>query len=61
MSTLWYHGSDTKFHYFSHLCKASTRYRIRRSEVPWPDEFPHNGRPPVLASPYFSKHYYGQD
>lgn len=61
MSTLWYHGSDAQFHYFSHFCKVSTRYRIRRLDMHWPGEFPLDGRQAVLASPYFSRHYYVHD
>ena len=61
MSTVWYHGSDSQFHHFSHLYKVSTRYRIRRSDLHWPDEFPLDSRPSVLASPYFSKHFYPYD
>jgi len=39
LSTLWYRGSDTTFHHFSHLHKISTPYRVKRSEMPWPNEF----------------------
>ena len=33
LSTLWYRGSDSNFHYFSHLVKVSTNYRVRRSDL----------------------------
>ena len=35
LSTLWYYGSDQDYHYFSHLWKSSTRYRIRHDEFSW--------------------------
>lgn len=40
MSTLWYQGSDGRYHHFRHLHKTSTPYRVRRSDMPWPREFP---------------------
>ena len=40
LSTLWYQGSDEHYHHFRHLNKQSTPYRIRRSDMPWPGEFP---------------------
>ena len=40
LSTLWYQGSDDRYHHFRHLNKQSTPYRIRRSDMPWPGEFP---------------------
>lgn len=39
LSTLWYRGSDQKYHYFAHYAKVSTFYRIRRQDLHIPDEF----------------------
>lgn len=39
LSTLWYQGSDNRFHHFRHLHKMSRPYRIRRGDMPWPNEF----------------------
>lgn len=39
MSTLWYQGSSEQFHHFRHLFKTSTPYRIRKTDMPWPNEF----------------------
>ena len=39
LSTLWYQGSDKDFHYFRHLNKTSTPYRIRRTDMPSSNEF----------------------
>ena len=33
LSTLWYRGSDRHYHYFSHLVKVSTNYRVKRSDL----------------------------
>lgn len=33
LSTLWYLGSDSRYHYFSHLCKVTTNYRVKRSDL----------------------------
>lgn len=35
LSTLWYYGSDKDYHYFTHLWKSSTPYRIRHDEFSW--------------------------
>ena len=35
MSTLWYYGSDGEFHYFRHLWKLSTPYRIEQDGFAW--------------------------
>ena len=40
LSTLWYKGTDEEFHYFTHFCKMSTPYRIRKSDLIWDNEFP---------------------
>jgi len=53
MSTLWYEGSDAHYHYFRHLFKVSSAYRIRRSDLQWPEEFPKGSRKPVYCSPQF--------
>lgn len=47
MSTLWYLGSDKKFHHFSHLVKVQTRYRVRRSDLDWTPEFALREQDPV--------------
>lgn len=31
--TLWYEGSDDKYHYFSHLCKVKQRFKVKRDEI----------------------------
>jgi hypothetical protein len=53
MSTLWYRGSDQKYHYFAHYVKVSTLYRVPRSELQLPDEFPYKSKDWVFigASP----------
>jgi hypothetical protein len=33
LSTLWYRGSDSRHHYFSHLWKVTTNYRVKRSDL----------------------------
>lgn len=48
MSTLWYRGSDEKYHYFAHYVKVSTFYRVPRSELQIPGEFPYKSRDPVF-------------
>jgi len=55
MSTLWYYGSDDQYHYFSHYVMCSTKYRVRRSELKIPDEFPYKSRDPVSVgdAPYW--------
>ena len=35
LSTLWYYGCDGEFHYFRHLWKSSTPYRVRQDEFEW--------------------------
>jgi hypothetical protein len=41
MSTIWYYGSDDKYHYFSHLVKASTKYRVLKEDLDWEIDFPY--------------------
>jgi hypothetical protein len=55
LSTIWYLGSDHTYHYFSHYVKVSTTYRVRRSELSIPDEFPRGSKEPVFVSdaPYW--------
>lgn len=53
LSTLWYMGSDNKYHYFCHRVKMITRYRIPRTELEWRDEFPFGSRQWVFCSPQF--------
>jgi hypothetical protein len=57
LSTLWYRGSDSRYHYFSHLVKVTTNYRVRRSElkIEADDEFPFGSKTPVFASPMISR------
>ena len=33
LSTLWYLGTDSRYHYFSHLWKVTTHYRFKRSNL----------------------------
>ncbi|MGI9266920.1 MAG: hypothetical protein ACR2QY_05325 [Akkermansiaceae bacterium] len=33
LSTLWYRGSDSRYHYFSHLWKVTTNYRVKISDL----------------------------
>lgn len=55
MSTLWYEGSDARYHYFRHSFKVSSAYRIRRSDLHWLNEFPKGSRKPVYCSPQFAR------
>ena len=48
LNTLWYRGSDQEYHYFAHFAKASTHYRVPRSELQMPDEFPFKSKDPVF-------------
>ena len=56
MSTLWYEGSDARYHYFNHFAKVRTGYRIKRADLVWKAEFPLHSREPVYASRQLS-HY----
>ena len=38
LSTLWYYGADEKYHYFRHLHKTSTPFRIRKDGFKWADD-----------------------
>lgn len=49
ISTLWYRGSDKNYHYFAHYVKVSTFYRVPRSGIRLPDEFPYQSRQPVFV------------
>ncbi|WP_440224236.1 hypothetical protein ACQQ2N_03215 [Dokdonella sp. MW10] len=49
ISTLWYLGSDTGYHYFAHYVKVSTGYRVRRQDLAIPDEFAYRSRPATFA------------
>ena len=49
MSTLWYLGSDSRYHHFSHLFKTTTRYRVKREDLEWPGEFPLGSEESVLV------------
>ncbi|MGB0370271.1 MAG: hypothetical protein ACPGN3_02910 [Opitutales bacterium] len=40
LSTVWYLGSDEKYHYFNHLAKISTKYKVYKEELMVPVEFP---------------------
>lgn len=53
LSTVWYHGCDSRFHHFSHLVKVSTKYRVRRAELSLDpgDEFVVGSQKPVFADP----------
>ncbi len=42
LSTLWYYGSDGEYHYFRHLWKSSTPYRVKRGEFEWRPEVEFN-------------------
>ena len=57
MSTVWYLGSDRKHHYFSHLVKVTTDYRVRREEMILSDgdEFQLEQKKPVLADRIFER------
>ena len=51
LSSLWYRGSDDKYHYFVHYVKISTRYRILRDKLVWMDEFQiGNNQKPILVN-----------
>lgn len=47
LRTLWYQGSDAKWHYFDHYAKVSTNYRVARKELNFPTEFPYQSRKTV--------------
>ncbi len=49
LSTVWYDGSDAEFHYFTHFVKTMTKYKVRRNELNWPDEFPSSEGRSVFA------------
>ncbi len=49
LSTLWYLGSDKKYHYFAHYVKVSTSYRVRREELRIPDEFRYKSKESVYV------------
>ena len=49
ISTLWYRGSDDKYHYFFHFVKTTTRYRVARDDLIWKSEFPLGSKDPVLV------------
>lgn len=49
LSTVWYDGSDNEFHYFTHFVKTKTKYKVRRDELNWPDEFPSSEGRSVFA------------
>ncbi|WP_200281683.1 hypothetical protein [Haloferula rosea] len=51
MSTLWYLGSDRRYHHFSHLFKTTTRYRVKREDLDWQPEFPLRSEESVLVGP----------
>lgn len=48
ISTIWYRGSDDKYHYFVHLVKIKTKYRIRKEDLTWEIDFPLKSRPSML-------------
>jgi len=37
--TLWYEGSDDRYHYFNRLHKVTTRFRVLREDMNWENEF----------------------
>lgn len=41
LNTLWYMGSDQKYHYFSHLCKTRTEFKVKKSDLLWEHEVPY--------------------
>jgi hypothetical protein len=43
LSTLWYYGSDGEYHYFRHLWKSSTPYRVKQGEFEWQPEVEFKG------------------
>jgi hypothetical protein len=49
ISTLWYRGSDQKYHYFSHYIKVRTNYRIHREELKIDEEFPYKSKEPLFV------------
>jgi len=57
MSTLWYHGSDARYHYFSHLFKVTTNYRVERKKLHLDEknEFAYGSKEPVFASPMVAR------
>lgn len=56
LSTLWYRGSDSRYHYFTHLFKARTHYRVKRSDLTLEekDEFELDTKENVLLTHYSS-------
>lgn len=57
LSTLWYHGSDSRYHYFSHLFKVSTKYRVKREQLELSPsvEFPVGLEKSIHAGPMIGK------
>jgi hypothetical protein len=51
MATLWYLGSDRKYHYFAYYVKTNTRFRVRRIELDWKPEFPLCRQDPIYVGP----------
>src|SRR4051794_21702777 len=49
MSTLWYLGSDKRYHYFSHYVKTESRYRVPRDQLLVPGEFSYGKRKPLYV------------
>jgi hypothetical protein len=49
LSTLWYLGSDEKYHHFAHFVKINTYYKVRRQELRVPQEFSYKSRDPLLV------------
>lgn len=43
LSTLWYYGSDGEYHYFRHLWKSSTPYRVKQGDFEWRPEVEFEG------------------
>ena len=57
LSTLWYRGSDNKYHYFTHYVKASTKYKVYGEDLKWDNEFRINsGNKQTLVDGQLSKY-----
>ena len=60
LSTLWYYGSDDKYHYFKHFVKTTTAYRIKRNDLIWKKEFPKGKEKPVLVEHELSEYVHAK-
>ena len=56
LSTVWYLGSDNKYHYFVHLVKAKTKYRIKKESLNWGLDYPYRSKQSVRIENQLSQY-----